>query len=690
MEQWLDRERDQLALWIPVGLGAGIAGWFTIASRDGWIAFLLALLAGSLAVLAVLKAGWLRRTLLVFQMLMIAGCLLIWWRAEHVSAYRLERPQVVRLVARVETVELLAARDIMRLTLKPASGQGLPERIRVNVATGMGLPPLQAGATVRLKARLMPPASAALPGAYDFAQVAWFRRLGATGTAIGPIELIGSAPGQGLFDSINRIRARLTAHVRQTVDGSAGGIAASLITGDQGGIAEADAEAMRISGLAHLLSISGLHVGAVVAGTMLLVLRLLALSPRLALYAPLPLIAATVAAIAGVAYTLLAGAEVPTIRSCVAALLVLIALAIGREAMTLRLVGTGALVVLLFWPEALVSPSFQLSFAAVTALVAFNEHQGVKAFARHREEDGPVIRAGRFMLMLLVTGLIVEVALAPIALYHFHRAGIYGSLANMIAIPLTTFVIMPVEALALLGDALGLGAPFWMIVEISLNLLINIARFVADQPGAVAALPVMPNGAFALMLVAGLWLCLWRGSVRWLGALLFVPGAAWAGLTAAPDLLVTGDGRHIALRDAGGQFYLLRPRAGDYVRDMIGSVAADQRLAALDHMPQARCNADLCVAEIEARGRRWRLLATRSPYLVDRKAMVHACTTADIVVSDRRLPKGCVPRWLKADRLMLEGTGGLAIRLDPPAVEMVRQPGDEHPWVRISPASYPK
>jgi competence protein ComEC len=494
----------------------------------------------------------------------------------------------------------------------------------------------------------------------------------------------------GLLDAVNRLRAQLTAHVREAVGGSAGGIAASLVTGDQGGIAEVDADAMRTSGLAHLLSISGLHVGAVVAATMILVLRLLALSPTLALRAPLPLIAAGAAALAGMGYTLLAGAEVPTIRSCIAALLVLAALAMGREAITLRLVAAGALVVLLLWPEALVSPSFQLSFAAVTALIAFNEHPKVKAFARRREEDGLLWRVGRFLLITLATGLVVEAALAPIGLYHFHRAGLYGSLANMIAIPLTTFVIMPVEMLALLFDTMGLGEPFWFVTRIVINILINIARFVSEQPGATTALPAMPSGAFALMLVAGLWLCLWRTSARWFAFVPFLIGALWAALTPSPDLLVTGDGRHVALRGEGRQLHLLRSRAGDYVRDMIGSVAAEQRLAALDHMVQARCNPDLCVAEINEGGRRWQLLATRSPYLVDWKAMVGACAEADIVISDRRLPKGCEPRWLKADRGFLARTGGLAIRFDPLVVETVRHPRDDHPWMRISPASYPK
>lgn len=143
---------------------------------------------------------------------------------------------------------------------------------------------------------------------------------------------------------------------------------------------------MRRSGLAHLLSISGLHVAAMVGAMMLLTLKLLALSPRLALRLPLVLIAAGVGALAGIGYTLLAGAEVPTVRSCVASLLVLAGLAAGREAMTLRLVATGAIVVLLIRPESLAGPSFQLSFAAVTAIVALHEHPRVRAWARRHDE----------------------------------------------------------------------------------------------------------------------------------------------------------------------------------------------------------------------------------------------------------------------------------------------------------------
>jgi len=180
---------------------------------------------------------------------------------------------------------------------------------------------------------------------------------------------------------------------------------------------------MRDAGLTHLLSISGLHVSAVIAAAYLLALKLLALWPAHALRVSLPIVAAGVGALAGIGYTLLTGAEVPTMRSCVAALLVLIALALGREALSLRMVSVAAFLVLLLWPESLINPSFQMSFSAVIAIVALHNTERVKAFLAPREESWLATVSLRGF-MLLVTGFVTEIALMPIILFHFHRAGV--------------------------------------------------------------------------------------------------------------------------------------------------------------------------------------------------------------------------------------------------------------------------
>lgn len=507
IERWLEYQRDQLPLWLPVAFGTGAAAWFALPTRDAWIGWLVACVALVAAALAVPMGGRLRRVLLVAGIAAALGLCGAWWRAAAVAAPVLGRPTVAQVTGRVEAVEVQAAKDRYRVTLTPRDAPALPGRIRVTIATADAPPGLAVGDVLTLRARLVGPQAASIPDSYDFSRTAWFMRLGATGKAIGRVQRLSAAP------DASGIRARLTAHIREQVPGSAGGIAAAFATGDRGGIATGDEAAMRDSGLTHLLSVSGLHITAVVGAAMVLTLRLLALSPFLALRFPLIAISAGVGALAGIGYTLLTGAEVPTIRSCVAAVLIVIGIMLGRQAFTLRLVATGALVVLLLWPEAVVGPSFQLSFAAITAIVALHEWKLVQRLTGPRDE-GIVAKTGRGLLALLLTGLVVEVALAPIALYHFHKQGLYGALANIVAIPLTTFVTMPLEALALIFDSVGLGAPFWWATGLSLDLLLWIARTVASWPGAVAALPSVPVAAFGLMIYGGLWVMLWRGRAR--------------------------------------------------------------------------------------------------------------------------------------------------------------------------------
>jgi competence protein ComEC len=671
IERWLEAERGQLPLWLPVALGGGIAAWFLLPDAARWTGFLLG--TAAMALLGLALPGRLGRALLLGGLAAALGCALIWWRAERVAAPVLARPAVVEMTGRVVRVEPLPARDLVRITLLPGRSD-LPPRIRVNLATKDVPAGVAKGAVVTLRARLMPPAEPAVPGGYDFARAAWFSGLGATGKGFAPLIVVTPAEATGAD-----LRASLSAHIQSRLEGSAGGIASALATGDQGAITNDDVQAMQRSGLAHLLSVSGLHVTAVTAAAMLLVLKLLALSPTLALRWRLPLVAAGAGALAAIGYTWLTGAEVPTIRSCVAALMVLLALSLGREAITLRLVAAGAVIVLLFWPEALAGPSFQLSFAAVTAIVAVHESPRIKRWFGKRDE-GFAAKLGRELGSLLLTGVLVEAALAPIALYHFHQSGIYGALANIVAIPLTTFVIMPLEALALLFDLVGLGGPVWWLTGEALELLLWLARITAAAPGSVAALPGMPGGAYALMVAGGLWLALWRTGARWAGGAPLALGMAWALLTPAPDLIVTGDGRHLAIRMPGGGFALLRDRAGDYTRDMLAeSAGTEEDLSALDEQPGARCSADLCLIEHRAGNRVWRVAATRSGYPLPWAEFTALCRSVDVMISDRRLPAGCTPRWLKLDKPALAKTGGVAIAFARARVTTVRG-GGHHPW----------
>jgi competence protein ComEC len=432
-----------------------------------------------------------------------------------------------------------------------------------------------------------------------------------------------------------------------------------------------------------LLSISGLHVSAVIAGAYFLAITLLALWPWLALRVRLPLVAAAVGALAGIGYTLLTGAEVPTVRSCVGAVLVLGALALGREPLSLRMLAVGAVFVLLLWPESLAGPSFELSFAAVLAIIALHASSPVRAFLAPREEAW-LTRLARRAAMLLVTGLVIEIALMPIVLFHFHRAGVYGAFANVVAIPLVTFGTMPLIALALVLDLVGLGAPVWWLAGKSLELLLWIAHIAAEQPGAVKLMPQMGWATFALFIAGGLWLALWRGKARLWGLALAALATALLFATPAPDLLIAGDGRNVGIAAPDGRLLLLHDSRSEFTRDNFKELAGvEAEPLALARWSGADCNPDFCALTLHRAGRDWRVLMSRSRYLVDAGVLAAACARADIVVSDRWLPRTCLPRQLKADGRMLARTGGLAIVLgEPLRMATVASSQGEHGWWR--------
>jgi competence protein ComEC len=675
LETFLEAERGQLPLWAVAAFGAGIALWFALPDPRQWAGLLF--LAGGAALFGFTSAGGRAgRALGWFALALAAGCALVWLRAEQAATPRIARPRIVTLTAQVERVETLVAKGDVRLTVAPI-GAGLPPRLRVSAPGSEERPGLAAGAIVALRARITPPPPMALPGSHDFARDSWFRGEGGSGRALGPVDIQVPAEASGL----DALRARLDRHIRGQMSERSGGIATAIVTGDQNAVNEADAEAMRRSGLTHLLSVSGVHLAAVVGGAMLLTLRLLALSRFLALRFNLVLVGAASGALAGIAYTLLTGMQVPTVRSCVAALLVLGGIALGREAISMRLVAVGALLVLALWPESVAGACFQFSYPAVSAIVTLHSLAPVRRWLGPRE-DGLAMRILRGIASLLLTGLAVEIALIPFALYHFHKTGIYSVFANLFAIPWTTFVVMPLEALALLMDALGFGAPFWAATGWAIDRLLDVAHWVAGMKGAVATLPTMPTGAFAAFVLGGLWLCLWTSRVRLLGLFPIALGTAAALAAPTPDLLVTGDGRHLALVDGSGRPALLRDKSGDFIRSLMSeSSGYDGEPLAVSAMPNARCGRDACVADVRRAGRSWRVLATRSGQRIDWADITAACASADIVVSDRWLPKGCTPRWLKLDRKALEATGGVAIYLNgEPRVETVADRIGAHPW----------
>ncbi|MEP1422739.1 MAG: ComEC/Rec2 family competence protein [Erythrobacter sp.] len=697
-ERFLAEAGFDRAPWLAVIFASGILFWFYLKSPWQWASVIGFSMLLALFAFAVwrdkLERDHLRGAIIACALLFAAGISVIWIRSEFVGASAIERPTVERVQGYILAREDQPAQDRIRLTMAIRDAEsGESRKIRVNIPlatevetaaeTGFadGIGKLTEGAVVRMRVRLMPPASPMLPGAYDFARAAWFKGLAASGSVIGRVELVMPAETSGV---VARTQRALSAHVRTRVDGSAGDIAAAFASGDRGAIDATDRAAMRDAGLTHLLAISGLHVSAVIGAAYFLALKLMALLPSLALRVRLPVIAAGVGALAGIGYTLLTGAQVPTVRACAAAMLVLIALASGRDSLSLRMVAVAAIFVLLLWPESVIGPSFQMSFSAVLAIVALHSSKPVQAFLAPREES-VLARLGRGTAILFLTGLVIEIALMPIVLFHFHRAGLYGAFANVLAIPLVTFISMPLIALGLAFDTVGMGAPFWWLTEKSLDLLLAIAHFTSAQPGAVKLMPQMSGVTIALFTAGGLWLALWTGKARLLG---FVPASIATLMllaTPIPDLLIGRDGRHVGLTlnspDGSRNLLSLRDSRSSYSRDNLLELASvTSEPIPLADWDGARCSPEFCTIVLKRGGRDWSLLLARNRELIEERALAAACERADIVVADRYLPRSCSPLWLKADRGFLEQSGGLAINLEDKTITSVGDSQGAHGW----------
>ena len=686
LERFLGTAGFDRAPWLAVAFAAGIAAWFALANPAQWLALAVTCLGVAVLAAAGMSAGrrlpFLRLALIVVPAAVALGCLTVWAKSALVGAPAISRPIVSELTGKVLGREDQPAEDRVRLLLATREpGTNRPIVVRVNVPTKAAAAEIVEGASVRLRARLMPPSPPMLPGGYDFARTAWFAGISATGSALEAPTVVSPALQSA---SLERLQRGVSDHIRARLAGSPGGIAAAFASGDRGGIAIADEDAMRDAGLTHLLSVSGLHVSAVVALVYFLAIRLLALWPWLALRMRLPVLAAGAAALAGIGYTLLTGAEVPTVRSCIGALLVLLALTLGREPLSLRMLAVAAICVMLLWPEAVVGPSFQMSFGAVIAIVALAGSTPARRFLAPRDEAWWA-RGLRQFAVLLITGVVIELALLPIGLFHFHKTGVYGAFANVIAIPLTSFVTMPLIGLALLLDTVGAGAPAWWLCGKSLELLLGLAHWIAGQPGAVTRLPAMGSGAFLLFLGGALWLALWRGRVRLWGLVPALLATASLALLPPPDLLVSGDGHHVGIVDAGGnRLLLLRESRDSFASETLTELAGmSGEVVAMADWPGARCSPEFCAVALHRGGRTWHLLIGRNKERVEERPLAAACDLSDIVIADRWLPRSCQPKWLKADRNLLDRTGGLAIDLGHGRVASVAEGQGEHGWWRI-------
>src|SRR5256714_12602653 len=495
IERWFatDTAAGRLLPWLPICFGLGVVLYFTAAREPSLWATL------PLAAVFVVAAFFARARPLAFPMLLAVTAIVAGFATATLRTARIAHPILqhtawnIPISGFVEVREEREKTDRIVVRVHKIEGRlrDAPQRVRLSVKKRTA-PPV--GAFIEVKTRLNPPLRPLRPGGYDFSRDLYFQQIGATGFALGAIKIVDprASPGAWLRYAtfVEGIRDAIDTRIRADLPGDVGSIASALITGKRDAISAPVNDAMYISGLGHVLSISGYHM-ALVAGVVFFTIRaLLALVPVLAMRHPIKKWAAGAALIAAFCYLLLSGAEVATQRSFIMTGILLVCVMVDRSALTLRNLALAALAVMLLFPEAVAHPSFQMSFAATLALIAAYERSipWMRAGADTPLGARIALRGGREVVPLIVVALAAGTAALPYVAVHFHRLGPYGVLANLMAMPIVSIWVMPAGLLALLALPFGFDAPLWKLMGFGIDWVVWVAPFVGGFARAVRRL----------------------------------------------------------------------------------------------------------------------------------------------------------------------------------------------------------
>ncbi|MEM9029987.1 MAG: ComEC/Rec2 family competence protein [Pseudomonadota bacterium] len=675
-------EQDRWALWAPVFVGAGIVLYFTLPAEPDLLTATMPAFA-ALLIRCVWRRGVIAMVVSGVALAVTFGLCVAKLRTEFVRAPILERKLnnvvVTGFVRRIEQRPSGGPRVTLRVTgFSERVRADWPHRVRVRFLRPVA--GVLAGSHIRVRASLAPPPRPALPGGYDFARRAFFQGLGAVGYTFALPETVPAPeplPWQlHIAAEIEQLRQRIGQRVQAVLPGDRGALANALITGERGGIPETINDAFRDSGLLHILSISGLHM-AVMGGFVFVVVRfLLALFPAIALRYPIKKWAAGAAMIAAFGYLMISGGALATVRSFLMISIAFAAIMLDRQAISLRNVALAALAMLVVMPEGLLDPGFQMSFAAVVALVA--AYEAIRDRRRARPPDvqrGAVIGLALVFGGIILTTLVASLAVAPIAVYHFHRSQQFAVLANLVAVPVTNFILMPAAFLTLL--ALPFELERWPLIVMgwALDILVWVAHAVAGLPGAVTPVPAIPTLAFALCVIGGCWLVIWRRRWRFAGLAAIAIGLALTPLRNAPDILIGAEGRLVAYRNPDGRLTAIG-RGGTFALSRWLQADGDGRdtktvLKGINR----RCDTVGCIGRTHGRT----IALSRYP-----SSLRDDCVRADILVLTYRKPHDCAGGRIMIDRTDLRIGGPHVVFIEPDTTARVFSVDDvrgKRPWV---------
>ncbi|MEI7599219.1 MAG: ComEC/Rec2 family competence protein [Aestuariivirga sp.] len=685
LRQAVEAQQGRSFLWCAPALASGIGTYFALPAEPGILVLLTIAAGGTLSM-------WLGRSA---QLMLLAGVILWGFALAGLQAWQVSSPLLaattgeVNVTGRVISVDHNSRKRLVMI-FEPEQIEGvdqarLPKRLRLSLPDKAGVTPT--GARVTFKARLSPLPSPVAPGAFDYGRSLWLDGIGGTGrvTSEAITLLDGPTLSAPLETWLASLRATMGARIHASLAEPYASFAEALITGERSSIPPEINRSLLISGLFHILSISGLHMWLVAGGVFWAARAALALVPGLALRFPIRKWAACAALLMGLFYMLLAEGGVATARSFIMVAIVFFAVIVDRPALSARNLALAAVVILVLDPEAAVEAGFQMSFLAVLGLVAFYEF-----WARYKAERGRpepphrhwAIRLAAWgitaFIASLVTSLIAGFSSSVPAAFHFGRISPYGVVANGLAIPVVGVLVMPFALLAALLMPFGLEQLPLIVMGKGLELVIMISNGVAGLPGANEVIARPPPLAMVLVVSGMLVLCLLAGPLRLAG--LGVIAAGGLLILAAPppaDLLIEATGQNVALRDGAGHLVPAQARRARFaVEKWLQANGEEATLGEAARRPGWHCANGRCTAEVQGRA---------VVYVTGGEGKPLDCRSADILIADFPLRGACRNVPLRIDRFDLWRSGAHAVSLSGPAPVVSTARGDQgrRPWVVV-------
>ncbi len=674
-------QKDRWILWSPVFVAIGVGFYFSLNFEPNqWVGITFTIIVSF-----IILSLYMKRSMVMWVpvFLVVVGFTAAQTRTMYLDAPVLEKKTYpLEITAQVAHIEALPA-DNYRVMLEDISYKAkyslpqkpMPERIRVKLKKNSKVP--HAGDVIKFRAMLLPISAPVMPGAFDFQRYAFFKDFGATGFAISDVEIITEREEGFLFPALRRY---LRDNIKENIeDSDVAAITIALLDGEDKDISEKTNVTVRRAGIAHLMAISGLQV-ALVTGFFFFLLRgVMASIPYIALRYPIKKIAAFIAMFGAIFYMGLIGDSVSAERSVIMMCVVMIAIILDRDPFTLRLAAFASTAMLLLQPEILFGASFQLSFSAVVALIAFYEATR-NWWSDLYTKDEWYSKIFTYLLASMATTIVATIAVAPFSLFHFLRASMFpGIVANLVAVPLSSFITIPFAILGSLLMPLGLEYYPLQVSKWSVEIILNVAKTVADWPYGMLSLDYWPVWILVVISLGASWICIWRGRIRLLGIIPIVFVTILIPFTPRADILAEGNGRVFAVRDDRGFLWFSEKRKEKFVRNSWEEMEGNEGIG-FWHAKGVPIKCDPFACLYVQKGK-------MASFVENYLAVEEDCAIVDIVVSELYIKREICPQpdvLIHKGNLRKNGSHAVYISdyTDEIIVKSVRDYRGQRPWTR--------